>query len=385
MRGRGYVVAAAALVVGGVVSSGSAHAAVVRTAPAPSWQTDGRVRTIVISGGRIYLGGSFTHVRAPGAPGGGAVRNHLAAIDARTGNLLSWNPNANGQVRVLRIKPGGRTIYAGGRFTRIGGRTRIHVAAIATHGATVRRWHPRTNGSVSAILARPRRVYLGGAFTTVNGRARLRVAAVSSRAAGKLRAWHPAVGGGDVRAMAISNARRRLYIGGWFTHVNGRSHAHLAAIDTATGGIRRYAARPAWPVAALRRGGRSLYAAGAGNGGQIAAFTARAGSRRWLAITDGDVVALALRQGVLYAGGHFVNFCRHGDGTGHPLHCTAPLPRRHLLALDARTARLTGWDPAANSVHGVFTLWSSRAQVAAGGDFTTINNAPHQGVARFRR
>ena len=45
-----------------------------------------------------------------------------------------------------------------------------------------------------------------------------------------------------------------------------------------------------------------------------------------------------------------------------------------------------GYDnPAANSVHGVFALGSSRSQVDAGGDFTTINNVPHQGIARFRR
>lgn len=378
-------VATAVLAAGTMVWSSGADAAVVRTAAASSWQTDGRVRAIVVSGGRIYLGGSFTHVRAPGASGGGAFRNHLAAIDARTGGLLPWNPGANGQVRALRIKPGGGTIYAGGRFTRVGGRPRAHIAAIATHGSAVRRWHPRTNGSVSAILARPRRVYLGGAFTAVDGRRRTRVAAVSAAPGARTLPWHPAVGGGDVRALALSPASRRLFIGGWFTHVNGRPHPHLAAIDTTTGRTRPYTARPDWPVAALRRGGTSLYAAGAGNGGEIAAFSARTGSKRWLAITDGDVVALTLRQGVLYAGGHFDNYCRRGAGTGHPLHCTTPVPRRHLLALNAGSARLTGWSPAANSVHGVFALASSRSQVDAGGDFTTINNVPHQGIARFRR
>src|SRR5690349_6476571 len=78
-------VATALLAAGTMVWSSGAEAAVVRTAAASSWQTDGRVRAIVVSGGRIYLGGSFTHVRAPGASGGGAFRNHLAAIDARTG------------------------------------------------------------------------------------------------------------------------------------------------------------------------------------------------------------------------------------------------------------------------------------------------------------
>jgi hypothetical protein len=355
-----------------VLEDGPATAAVVRSTAASSWQTDGRVRAIAMSGGRIYLGGSFTHVRAPGAPNGGAVRNHLAALDAGTGVLLPWNPGANGQVRALAIKPGGKTIFAGGRFTAIGGHPRTRIAAIATHGSKLRRWHPRANGPVSAILARPRRVYIGGAFTTVNGRSRPRIAAISTKAGAKLRAWHGAVGGGDVRALALDANRNRLYVGGWFTHVNGKAHRHLAALDTASGATRRYRPRPSWPVAALKLGRMSLYAAGAGNGGQVAAYKARTGSVRWLAITDGDVVALAVRQGVLYAGGHFLNYCQHRAGSGHPLTCRTPVGRRHLLALNTKTAHLARWNPGTNSVHGVFALRASPAQLVAGGDFPVV-------------
>ena len=53
----------------------TAHAASA-TPPDPSWQTDDIVRAVAFGHGAVYLGGSFTHVRPPGAaPGvGDAVR-----------------------------------------------------------------------------------------------------------------------------------------------------------------------------------------------------------------------------------------------------------------------------------------------------------------------
>ena len=70
-------------VAGFLVAAAPAQAALVGEAPASSFQTDGKVNAIVVSNGKIYIGGSFTHVRAPGAPAGGAARNHLAALSAK--------------------------------------------------------------------------------------------------------------------------------------------------------------------------------------------------------------------------------------------------------------------------------------------------------------
>ena len=52
-----------------------------------SWQTNGRVETVVVSGSTAYLGGDFTSVRPSGDPAGtGEVaRNHAAAINLETG------------------------------------------------------------------------------------------------------------------------------------------------------------------------------------------------------------------------------------------------------------------------------------------------------------
>ena len=77
---------------GFLAAAAPAQAALVNEAPASSWQTDGKVNAIVVANGKIYIGGSFTHVRAPGAPSGGAVRNHLAALDLHTGALQAVEP-----------------------------------------------------------------------------------------------------------------------------------------------------------------------------------------------------------------------------------------------------------------------------------------------------
>jgi hypothetical protein len=61
---------------------------------------------------------------------GGQLRTHIAALNAATGAVTSWNPNANDVVRALAVS--GSTIYAGGGFARIGGGYQPYVAALAT-------------------------------------------------------------------------------------------------------------------------------------------------------------------------------------------------------------------------------------------------------------
>jgi hypothetical protein len=69
----------------------------------------------------VYVGGCFASV-------GGVSRNNLAAIDATTGVILPWNPNANGQVTALVVEGG--VVYVAGDFTSIGGTTRHSLAKI---------------------------------------------------------------------------------------------------------------------------------------------------------------------------------------------------------------------------------------------------------------
>ena len=132
------VATAMLLAVGGV-----ALAATMSSVAAPdTLQVDGRVNAILVVGDRVYLGGDFTHVN-------GVRRNYLAAMDASTGQLSDWNPNANGSVRALSLSPDGTRIYAGGGFTSIG----VSIAVAWQH------WTPpreRSTGHSSPASSTPR-------------------------------------------------------------------------------------------------------------------------------------------------------------------------------------------------------------------------------------
>jgi hypothetical protein len=369
---------------GFLAAAAPAQAALVSEAPASSWQTDGKVNAIVVANGHIYIGGSFTHVRAPGAPAGGAVRNHLAALNAKTGALMPWNPNANGIVNALAVKPNGKTIYAGGHFTRVHGAARQHVAAINASASTLRPWKANANGKVDVIVTNKSRVYIGGAFTTLKGFTRNRLGAVSPASGAQLLGWKPHASS-EVYTLQLSATGKRIYVGGAFDHMNGKPANHLSAIKTAGSGAiaKKFHFHPTYPVFTLALSGPTLFVGGAGNGGHVAAVTFKTSHSKWHILTDGDVRAITLRKGVVYVGGHFNNYCQGGTGTGTPLTCTTNVGRRKFLALNQLSGNLTSWNPIGNSVQGVFAMRSNKKQVMAGGSFTVVHGVNQQGFVRF--
>jgi len=383
MRGRWWVVVGLMGVVGGLGAS-VARASVVSPTPASSWQTDGRVRALAVVGDKVFLGGDFTHVRPPGAAGGGVVRDHLAALSLTTGKVLPWNPGADGSVLALRVSPDGKTVYIGGSFTTVGGAARANVAAVSTKHVVVRKWHAHTKGRVDALVVTSTEVFMGGAFSKVDGRARASLAAVGVGALAPLRAWAPRANA-EVRALVLSPSGGRVFAGGDFTSINGHTTnaTHLAALAVTTGAPTRFAAHPPWTVTTLRTSATRLYAGGSGNGGHVNSYDSRTGSRRWSALTDGAVEAMALRQGVLYVGGRFANYCKGALGGGTPFTCTTPILRVHLLALSTSGA-LVRWTPGANSTKGVSAMSATSGGLQVGGDFTKIGGITQQGFARFK-
>jgi hypothetical protein len=93
---------------------------------------DGDTPSCTIRDGVFYFGGHFNWVGAICSqnPGGAShkctsenstQRNHIAAVDAKTGKLLDWNPGANSATGVWSFGSNRRHLAAGGDFTRIGG------------------------------------------------------------------------------------------------------------------------------------------------------------------------------------------------------------------------------------------------------------------------
>ena len=145
---------------------GVADAAVVGSTPISSYQTNGRVSAVVISGTTAYIGGQFTSVRPAGAAAGtGEVtRNHAAAINLTNGAVLPWNPNVSATVAALYVNGG--TVYLGGAFGKVGGKSRKDLAAVnATTGALITGFKSTINAGVRGISMSNGQLYVGGTFT----------------------------------------------------------------------------------------------------------------------------------------------------------------------------------------------------------------------------
>lgn len=181
------------------------------------------VDTLDIDGtGVMFLGGDFHYY--------GAVKRHnLAAIDLLHGELLPWNPGADGWVRALDIL--GNTVYIGGDFTTIGGASRARIAALDVVTGAVSSWTAGPNGPVKGLMVFGDAVYFVGEFTAIkNSTSRGYGAAVGTD--GSIRPWNPAA---DDVIESVFVTATRAYVGGQFATLGGVAHVRLGAVDSTTG------------------------------------------------------------------------------------------------------------------------------------------------------
>jgi trimeric autotransporter adhesin len=356
-----------------VALSGPAGAIVSANPDDGTCETNGRVNAVAYLGGTIYLGGSFTSVD-------GTTRNRLAACDAATGNLLSWNPNANGVVRALKVSPAGTRVYVGGDFTAVGGASRARVAALNPTSGAAFSWSPYVNDSVKAITTSTTgsTVYVGGDFDSAEGAGRRRLAAFNATSGKISTTFKPNVSNGTgnfatVLSLAVHPNNQTLYFSGDFALVNGTSRRNAAAVSTGVATLRAWNPASTADVAAdlvVSASGNTVFVGGRATGGYVQAYGPTAGGTPvWNVQTNGDVEALAVSSSILYVGGHFTTV----GGTG----------RGHLAALSTAGGGLQSWAPTANGVFGAFGAAITSSRVAFGGEFTTVAGEAHQGVVQF--
>lgn len=367
-----------------------ADAAVVGSKPIQTWQANGTVRVEVISGNTVYLGGSFTAMLPAGSTGSGAVtRNGAAAINLDTGALLPWNPNVTGGT-VYAIETSGSNVYLGGAFTTVGGATnhkRI-VEVDGSTGAIVTGFKPPTpNKTVHGITVNGSNVFIGGAFTTMGGASHPFVVKANAATGALDTSWAPVVDA-EVHAIAVDPSGTRVILGGFFRTLNGASFIGVGAVNNTNGQTAAWAwhtsdlqtFRP-FQILRFTQDGSTLFGAGTGNGGELLKWNIADGSLSWVAGTNGNVVDMAVLDGIVYFGGHFQGYCGLVPGNNF---CTVQATRNKLVALDEGTGALQSWHPAANTTLGIEALAAGDKSLTVGGEFTKVGGVAQTHHAQFR-
>ncbi len=336
---RGLLTVGTVLVTLLIGALGPALAATFSTTPMASWIPNNTVYAMAQSGDVVYLGGSFTALKSPtGKPT--VTRNHLAAVDASTGQLLAWDPNVNGTVRSLAVGPDG-TVYAGGDFTTVAGATANRLEALTPTGAPVPGWSASAPNTVRDLLVVGGSLYAGGSFGNMSGSPRNAVAKLSLATGAVDKAFNAHVAGGKVRALASSPDGSTLLLGGLFTTLSGQSRPFLGSVRASTGAVTSWAPQPlctSCNILDIAVADGSAWAAAAGSGGRVSSWPLTSDVHGWVRHGDGDVQSVAVYDGVVYAGGHF-----GPDFSGYARHQLAAMNESTGAVLDYALS-LTGND-----------------------------------------
>src|SRR4051794_2119058 len=345
-----------------------ASAAYTQVPRTTTWSpTSGRVYAIARIGSTVYIGGSFTAVRNPNGTAT-VARSRLAAFDADTGALLPWNPGANNDVRALQPTSDGSGLIVGGLFTNVAGGAQNRIARVDSQtGALVTSFNAAVNGAVYALARVGTQVIAGGGFSTYRGQSRPRLASFDESNGTATVGW---TGSADsiVKSLLASPDGDRFLVGGQFHTLSGQSRDYIGAVTT-TGTATSWrppapcsdVSRPCYVLDLAQDTGK-VYAAVGGPGGRVVAYDVSSGVRRWAAYGDGDVQAIAVDDGVVYAGGHFGPTFSNST-------------RQGMVALDANTGGVLDFAPQFFNGLKVWDILPGDDALRVGGGFTRVNTS----------
>lgn len=361
-----------------------------------TWQTNGIVWSMAASDdGVVYAGGTFSTLRPPGAAAGTSEQPavNFAAFDAATGaptdcSLSFTLSSGTATVRALALSPDGSTLYAGGRFGAVNGEGVSNIAAIDTATCTPRKdFKLAVSATVRALAVTGDTVYLGGDFNSVEGQNRNYFAAVTTDAA--LKPW--TANADEVgRALEVTPDGRNVVLGGDFFKVNNTTSHALAVVNATTGALVR--GYPGFipntsTVQDLTSDAKQFYTANEGTGGGVfdgrIALDLTTFDQVWRDTCLGATQAVLVHDGVLYSGSHAHDCASMGAFPDQP--------RKHLLAQSVDDPKLLPWFPDTNDGIGEPVGPRVMAQTGkgghhylwVGGEFTTVNSKPQQGLTRF--
>lgn len=329
---------------------------------------NGLVRTLLLDGNTLYVGGDFNGLS-------GQSRLRGGAFNVNTGALLTWNPNATGAYpRIYDFAVDATRVFVAGSFNNIGGQPRNYLAALNKTNGAASTWNPDPSDYVYALAINGTTIYVGGAFTQVGAQPRARLASLSMTTGFAL-AWNPGIsngiGGLEVNDMLIEGDT--VFIGGNFGNAGGLTRKNLAAIALGNGqSFSGWTANTNGTVNTLTKAGATLFVGGAftTSSGQararLSAINSTNGTaQNWVADATGDVLAIGEQNGQLFVGGE------------HTLIGT--VPRSNIAVLDAVLGNALSWSPGANGM--VRALVLDGDHILAGGEFTGIGFSTRQHLA----
>jgi putative pyrroloquinoline-quinone binding quinoprotein/beta-propeller uncharacterized protein DUF5122 len=298
-------------------------ASAVLAAPAPAAEPELKrldtyvasdpVNTLLPVRGRLFVGGDFTRIGPDTGP--------AAVLDPETGGLGPF-PYVIGSVRAA-VPDGSGGWYLAGFNLHAGDVTGTSVLHVFANGDVDRLFIAASDGPIHTLALLDGRLYAGGFFSSVGGRSRRNLAALDPRTGAADPAFDPSVNG-TVESIGVGNGR--VYVGGTFERVGETSRSNLAAVDSKTGAV-------------------------------VPGFASGA---------NGEVKTLDVSGGRLFVGGGFS--------------AVGGKSRNRLAALDSTTGEvLAGFDPNPNGE--VARVLAAGGRVYVGGRFTMIAGADQPRLA----
>jgi trimeric autotransporter adhesin len=367
------------------------------------------VRALAVNGSDLYVGGDFTQANVGGTV---VYANRVAKFDTTTNTWSALGSGGGNGVNntVYALALNGSDLYMGGEFTQayVDGAT-VSMNYVAKFNTTTNIWSTLgsgggngVGGGVRALAVSGNNLYVGGGFIVANAGG----ATVSTNCVAKFdtttNTWSALGSGGGngvndiVWTLAVSGSD--LYVGGGFIQANVGgttvSANRVAKFNTATNTWSALGSGGGNGVSsivyALAVNGSDLYVGGgftqanvggtAVNANRVAKFNTS--TNAWSALGSGggngvsgwplsDVIALAVSDSKLYAGG---NFTFAGN-----------VPANHVAKFNMTTNTWSAFDSVANGVNRpVYALLTVGSDLYVGGlDFTYAGNVLANRLAKF--
>jgi hypothetical protein len=388
-----------------------ASASLPSESPADTYQVNGpRVRSAVVVGNTVWIGGVFTQVQSGNGANVAAVSN-LAALDRTTGQLASGaTPLALAGVsgaQVWKLAVDGTTVYASGKFTlSSGGTTYKNLLAFdGATGALVSAFHPTGAPVAHSVTVGGGVVYAGGkklvAYNASNGASTPGFVKSTIATDPLLRGHNTPPKHRDLQvigdflysacqcdSLTQSGTTRNVKALVRFnpsTGVHDQSFTPEAAGSAATG-------------ISVATDGTDLYL-GAGGSDYVARYSqtethgggSLVGEQIWKRDTSGSAQAVEVSGSDLLVGGHFLEIADFaGDACGFKSSDPGTLDpndecqTRKRLAAYSLTGTLSSWNPSVTGKYnGVWAIALDGTRVHIGGEFTKVHGVAQTFYARL--